>query len=682
MEGSNGLFVLRTVVGMLLALAIAFRLDLSTPGSAAVTVSIIALPQTGMVLEKSFYRLLGTLLGAIVTLILVATLVQQRDTFILAVALWIGLCTAASTWFRGFQAYGWLLCGYTTCLIGFPAFMDAPHAFDIAVDRVTIVSVGILSAGFVNAIILPLRSTTNLVQVVRRSFVDFVAFVDAATRVGDGAGIRRAQHQFSRDLANLESIRAASVFEDPSTRIRSRRLRGFIGGFMFASSRLHLLHRQLDSVQAAAREDILAAIEPALTSFRGALRAADQAPTSALEAAPVVGQLEELLRQWTAADSARIGSNRRGDAALVTTRALLRESAQETLNLTALYANLHSTHRFSSELPYGRPRIHADALQAATSGARAALLVIVTCAFWITSAWPEGFSMTLLAVVGCALFSSAPDPARAALQMCKGFAIGFPALIACYTWVLPVASDFDMLALGLLPFLAFGAWLMTRPGQALAGSGYFLLFLTGIGLTGLMSYDFVGMINNVVGLLIGIIVSTLSLAVIVSADRTWRPKRARQLLLGCLRMTRTEPLRSLQARFEHRVRDMTIQLIGLRPAGFNPDEDELLGLVLLEMGEAVIRLRRAALQLPDTVSRGIARWIDTLITAVAEQNTAALAGLDDELQAFHEHLAKEEEDRSDESASLLVALSTLRLAIQDFDRAPSTPHSRETAYAT
>ncbi len=674
-EASNGLFVLRTVVGMLLALAIALRLDLSTPGSAAVTVSIIALPQAGMVLEKSFYRLLGTLLGAVVTLILLANLVQHRDTFILAVAVWIGLCTAASTWFRGFQAYGWLLCGYTTCLIGFPAFMDAPHAFDIAVDRVTIVSVGIVSAGFVNAVILPLRSTTSLVQVVRRSFVDFSAFLEAATHAGDGARIRRAQHQFSRDLANLETIRASSVFEDPSTRIRSRRLFGFIGGFMFASSRLHLLHRQLDSLQSGGRSAVLSAVAPVLNSFRGAVLVNGRVPTNALEAAPVVGQLDDLLKQLPALDTDRpelVHGDARTATAFASTRFLLQESVQAARNLAALYADLYSVRSGGLSLPYARPRFHSDAVQAAISGARAALLVIVTCAFWIASSWPEGFSMTFLAVVGCALFSSAPNPARAALQMCKGFVIGFPALIACYTWVLPAAGDFDMLALGLLPFLVFGAWLMTRPGQMLAGSGYFLFFLTGLGLTGLMSYDFVGMFNNVLGLLFGIVVSTLSLAVIVPADRSWRPQRAKQLLLSSLAMARNEPLAGLQSRFESRVRDLTVQLIALRPAGTSPDADESLGLVILEMGDAIIRLRGASARLDDAAAAQIARWSASLVEAVSHQDPPALTALDAQLAAFHESAMSGKDGvvavslGDEEKVSLLVALGTLRLAIEDF----------------
>jgi uncharacterized membrane protein YccC len=684
LEASHWLFVVRTVAGMLLALAIAFRLDLSSPGSAAVTVSIIALPQTGMVLEKSFYRLLGTLLGAVVTLILLANLLQHRDTFILAVALWIGLCTAASAWFRGFQAYGWLLCGYTTCLIGFPAFMDAPHAFDIAIDRVTIVSVGILSAGFVNAVILPSRSTTSLVQQVRRSFVDFAAFLDASTRAGDAPRIRSTQHQFSRDLAQLDAIRASSVFEDPVSRIRSRRLFGFMGGFMFASSRLHLLHRQLDELDARGQTHVLQAVEPLLQAFRHALHVAGHVPATASEAAPLVTQLNAVMERWRELPGRAADEDNDTWAALVTTRALIKESIGEAGNLAALYTGLRPLRSGAANLPYARPRFYSDALQAGISGLRAALLVIVTCAFWIASSWPEGFSMTFLAVVGCALFSSTPNPARAALQMCKGFAIGFPALLVCYTWVLPAASDFNMLSLGLLPFLVFGAWLMTRPGQILVGSGYFLFYLTALNITGVMTYDFIGMINNTLALFVGIVVSTLSLAVIVPADRAWRPQRALQLLLGSLTRARRDRLKGLQARFENQVRDLTLQLIALRPDGHPPDDDEAMGLIVLGLGDAIIRLRLVSARLAAEETRQLLECVDTIIVSIKRQDAGALGVIDSRLAELYavsvtrsgEAGGRPVANRSqadDDADSLLVALTSLRLGVRDFANAVAPP---------
>lgn len=57
------LFCLRTWLSAVLALSTAFWLQLSSPGSAAVTVMILAQPLRGQVLSKAVYRLMGTMSG-------------------------------------------------------------------------------------------------------------------------------------------------------------------------------------------------------------------------------------------------------------------------------------------------------------------------------------------------------------------------------------------------------------------------------------------------------------------------------------------------------------------------------------------------------------------------------------------------------------------------------------------
>ncbi len=679
-EAAAWLFVTRTVLGILLALGIAFRFDLSSPGSAAVTVSIIALPQAGMVLEKSFYRLLGTFLGAVVTLLLLAGLVQHRDLFIVAVAAWIGICTAAAARFRGFQAYGWLLCGYTTCLIGFPAFGDATHAFAIAVDRVTIVSVGILSAGVVNAVILPTRSADTLVHLVRRSFIDFVSFLDAATAPGGAATLATTQHQFSRDLANLESLRGASLFEDPTSRIRTTRLSAFIGSFMHASSRLQVLHRQLDDLRSEGHGPVLTALEPTLSKFRAVVRVNQSIPGSAREAAPIACQLQELLNEW---DERQAGwrstidppLDARGRAALLATGLLLREAVEHARVLAAVYAQLHSPRGGESGLQYHPHSVASDALLAAVGGVRAAVVLLVTCAFWIATAWPEGFSATLLAAVGCALFASVPNPTLAARQMCIGFLVGLPALLVCYTWVLPAANGFAMLCLGLLPFLAFGAWLMTRPGQTLSGSGYFLMFLTGLDLSSPTKYDFINMCNNAVAQLAGIGIAAICLGVLAPGDPDWRRQRAWRLLLRSLTLAAHGNLTRLQPRFESRVRELTLQAMVLRPVGRTAQADEAVGFLMLDIGDALIRWRTSmAAQGGD--ARAASTLIDATTAAVMHRDARALKELirdleDKQSSAVMELAAGIHDDTLCAAVTArLAALRTLRTGLIDFAEVP------------
>src|SRR5262249_53001942 len=120
-DGPAWVFVAKTLIAAFMALWIGFRLDLDGARSAMLTVIIVAQPHSGNVVAKSFYRVLGTVVGLLVTIEMVQWLSQTRDLFIAAACLWVGFCVAGAAYFRNFQSYGFLLAGYTSCLIGFPA---------------------------------------------------------------------------------------------------------------------------------------------------------------------------------------------------------------------------------------------------------------------------------------------------------------------------------------------------------------------------------------------------------------------------------------------------------------------------------------------------------------------------------------------------------------------------------
>ena len=57
---------------------------------------------SGLVLAKSFYRIIGTVIGAAVALVLIVLFAQERVLFLGGLALWIGLCTFGSQYARNF----------------------------------------------------------------------------------------------------------------------------------------------------------------------------------------------------------------------------------------------------------------------------------------------------------------------------------------------------------------------------------------------------------------------------------------------------------------------------------------------------------------------------------------------------------------------------------------------------
>jgi uncharacterized membrane protein YccC len=133
------IFAAKTTASGLIALLVAFAFNLDQPYWALLTVFIVSQPQqSGLVLAKSFYRIIGTVIGAAVALCLVALCAQERVLFLGGLALWIGLCTFGSQYARNWPAYSFVLSGYTVAIVGIPGALDAGNAFFyIATGRVT-----------------------------------------------------------------------------------------------------------------------------------------------------------------------------------------------------------------------------------------------------------------------------------------------------------------------------------------------------------------------------------------------------------------------------------------------------------------------------------------------------------------------------------------------------------------
>ncbi len=117
-------FAAKTTASALIALLIAFTFNLDQPQWALLIVFIVAQPQSGLVLAKSFYRIIGTLVVAAVALLLIALFAQERVLFLGAIALWVGLCTFGSQYARNFTAYGFVLSGYTAAIVGIPGALE------------------------------------------------------------------------------------------------------------------------------------------------------------------------------------------------------------------------------------------------------------------------------------------------------------------------------------------------------------------------------------------------------------------------------------------------------------------------------------------------------------------------------------------------------------------------------
>ena len=147
------LFGFRLWASVCLALFIAFWLQLDNPFWAGTSAAIVCQPQLGASLRKAQYRIIGTLVGAVMIVVLTAWFPQDRVGFLVGLALWGGICAFAATLFRNFASYAAALAGYTAAIIAADILGATGGAssevFMLAVTRASEIWIGILCAGIV-----------------------------------------------------------------------------------------------------------------------------------------------------------------------------------------------------------------------------------------------------------------------------------------------------------------------------------------------------------------------------------------------------------------------------------------------------------------------------------------------------------------------------------------------------
>jgi uncharacterized membrane protein YccC len=483
------IFAAKTTAAGLIALLVAFTFNLDQPQWTLLTVFVVSQPrQSGLVLAKSFYRIVGTLVGAAVALFLVALFAQERMLLLGALALWIGVCTFGSQYARNFTAYSFVLSGYTAAIVGIPGALDANNAFYTASARVTEVCLGIIVAATVNRIVLPSSVAAALWQSVaaaRQALVDCVAEL-----LHDGDASAASAALISKAVA-IENQRAAAIFEDLKIRQRSGSLRRLNIALLGAVSAAQSLSQQLAFFRQTGRpveswtNDAVAAAGATLNLWR----------TGAIDAAGMRTRLREVELRGSLARQ------------LFPTRALdnvvARRSAPRLRDLLAAliaYAEAYEACVSGANLVPNRiPFTPAnDPIVALWTGLRAALAVVLAGWFWVLSAWPHGSTAAVLSAVATARIATMGHAVPTALAGTLIFALAtIPAFIVIEV-LLPLVSGFAMFALIVGPAVFCCALLMASPNPKNMLIGYLsgLLFASAGNFQNRMAYDPVGMLNT------------------------------------------------------------------------------------------------------------------------------------------------------------------------------------------
>jgi len=515
------IYMAKATIAALLALWVAMTLNMADPRTAIFTVFIVMQPQSGLVFSKSYYRVLGTIAGVGMSLLLMGTFAQDPVWFIAFFALWIGLSTAAGLKYRNFQFYGFVLAGYTLCIVALPVIETPLEVFDIAVSRFSEVVIGIMCATLVSDIIFPRRLSDSLITSEQERFRNILSTLSDPESVFEAFDESNpALNRFSSGVVGLNAVRINSSFESGADRKERQHYQHLNHEYMNLSTTFHSLKSAVSAIKKRERTEVLNALIHLYAPVASVLKTLPDTLLTPGDMNRVIGELFELKNTTQARleseherlkESASVeGEDEFTSAAYLIVRLLIELHSHCVTYLSLLRHRLSGD--ASRELSRGvRFSTHTDNVLVALAALRGSGVLLITMMFWIWTAWPYATVTITMAVVIGLLLGTMPNPLDGVKDFFKGAVIAL-VIAAVYDFYLIPQYTSDLLTLSLLlsPVLAYVGWMTTRPKLAIFSFGFVFMFMTQCALDPYYKIDPTKYLESSLAALIGIVFGGLA----------------------------------------------------------------------------------------------------------------------------------------------------------------------------
>src|SRR5215471_19016750 len=622
------LFGLRLWASVCLALYVAFWLELDNPYWAGTSAAIVCQPHLGASLRKGWFRMIGTLVGAVAIVLLTACFPQDRAAFMVGLALWGAACALFATVLRNFAAYAASLAGFTAAIIASDQLgaTGGPNgdAFMLAITRVSEIWIGIVCAGIVLA-------GTDFGGARRRLAAVFAA-VSAEIVDGFGSTLTQAgstpsdpqqpvRRELMRKVIALDPVVDEAIGESSTLRYHSPVLQGAVEGLLAAIRAWRTVAVRLTRLpDRLAREQADAVLRNIPQQLRSAARLGGPAPWVADP---------ESMRGLCGAGARTLIAMPAGTPSL---RLLTDQTARVMTGLMrALDALALLTGKADPSDAGRRTRLHvADWWPAFVNAGRAFAAISAAEIFWIVTAWPNGaFAVTFTAIVVTLLAPRADQAYAVAFGFSVGVVLGAVGAAIIAFAVLPNLETFAGFAIGIgLYLIPLGA-LVAQPWQVAVFTGMTYNFVPLLAPANQMTYDTVQFYNAALSIIVGSAAGALSFRVLPPLSPAFRTRRLLALSLRDLRRLATDPAQWARADWEGRMHSRIAAL----PDAAEPLQRSQI-MTALSVGSEIINLRRIAPQL------GLAAELDAALADLAQGHSAAatarFAGLDRRLAALAE----------------------------------------------
>lgn len=439
-------FVLRTAIGACLALLVAWLIGLEHPQWSAMTVFAAAQPVRNMLVEKSLFRAIGTIVGTLVGMLLILVAGGDPALLVVGLAAWISVCAGFGNVLRGFVGYGTILAGYSAAMVALLETAQPGHLLSLGVDRALTVLTGVVVGLVIGLILTPAASETEIAGRVRRLAARMLAEMAAFARGGPPIAERDEQELLAEMAAiddRLDPHGAGSL----ASRRSARSLRAVVAAqvssllWLKTERSVPLAPGVADALSRSART--LADPETAgqaIASLHEAIRLAQQN-----------GPLRDILQRQAAALRDRTGTeNPMAEAA-----AGLEERSQLRHPIV----------------------LHRDWIGARHAAFRAGFVMLLVGLLWVVTGWHAGPYVLLGTSVMISLFSTFENPAFMMRNVLVGQFFGAIAALVCRWVVWPLGTSALDLVFLLMPFILSGVLPLSHRRTMLGGTDYVLILL-------------------------------------------------------------------------------------------------------------------------------------------------------------------------------------------------------------
>ncbi len=448
LDRSRIAYGLRLAFAAWLAFTIASFLHVENAYWAAMPIWVVTQSSRGLLLERAFFRVFGTLVGAAVGFGILHLPVSSYAQLVM-LALWVGVCAAFTHILRGVHSYGALLSGLSAGVVVIPSLLEPGDSLALAVARIECTLIGVVVVTLVTGLFTPSSRREAFYQHVRQLAGDAVAFV--ADALG-GASLSQSDRLERKILAEISDVDASGRMVSAGSVEGYRRIK-HVDGLIAASLAVMAAGRALrarswrgetlpDSLPEDLRRLAMSLKTPADDQgLRGEV-------SNLQDCGPELARLSNALAQ------------------LVTAEALLFDAPKEA-----------DATSFGSKASYLAP--HRDWMLARRTGLLCGTATGLMTWVALTSGWAPGE----LAALGVCIFSmvigSQQKPQDFAPQLFTGVVLGVVAATFFRIVLQPHLASTGALIAALVPFFIVGGLAKAGKYSAIAGTDFNMCFLLG-----------------------------------------------------------------------------------------------------------------------------------------------------------------------------------------------------------